>query len=148
MDNRPYISQDLRRLVKERADCLCEYCLIHESDTALGCAVDHVISIKHGGATDADNLAYACVFCNRYKGSDIGSIIWATREFTRFHNPRCDRWATHFQLQHATIQPLSNIGEATARILGFNDQSRVLERLFLIERSQYPHPSAVKRIQT
>jgi len=146
MDKRPYISQDLRRLVRARAECLCEYCLIHESDTALGCAVDHVISIKHGGATNADNLAYACVFCNRYKGSDIGSIIWETQEFNRFYNPRRDHWTAHFQIQQAIIQPISAIGEVTTRILGFNDQDRVLERQILIERVRYPHPSALPRI--
>lgn len=87
---RPYINQELRRLVATRAAHLCEYCLIHEEDTAFGCAVDHIISLKHGGTTAADNLAYACVFCNRFKGSDIGSIIWQTREFIRFYNPRSD----------------------------------------------------------
>lgn len=148
MDNRPYISQDLRRLVKERADRLCEYCLIHESDTALGCAVDHVISLKHGGTTDADNLAYACVFCNRYKGSDIGSIIWETQEFTRLYHPRRDRWIAHFEITQAHIQFISPIGEVTARILGFNYQDRVLERQILIERNRYPHPSALKRIES
>ena len=29
---RPYILPDLRRLVAQRADGLCEYCLISESD--------------------------------------------------------------------------------------------------------------------
>jgi len=33
---RPYISLQLRRLVAERADYLCEYCLIAEADS-LGC---------------------------------------------------------------------------------------------------------------
>ena len=42
---RPYIDRQLRRLVATRADHLCEYCLIHEQDTALGCAVDHIISL-------------------------------------------------------------------------------------------------------
>ncbi|NJP11229.1 MAG: HNH endonuclease [Leptolyngbyaceae cyanobacterium RU_5_1] len=121
--------------------------MVHEQDTAFGCAVDHIISLKHGGATDADTLAYACVFCNRFKGSDIGSIIWQTREFTRFYNPRHDRWSTHFQLQTATIQPLTNIGEVTARILGFNDSDRLLERHLLINHNKYPHPAALKRIE-
>ena len=94
---RPYINQELRRLVADRADRLCEYCLMHEQDTVFGCAIDHVISLKHGGSTDASNLAYACVFCNRYKGSDIGSIFWQTREFSRFYNPRSDRWSEHFE---------------------------------------------------
>jgi len=59
-----YISADLRLLVAARAALLCEYCLIHEEDTYLGCQIDHVISEKHRGATVAENLAYACTFCN------------------------------------------------------------------------------------
>jgi HNH endonuclease len=143
---RPYISQDLRRLVVNRAEYLCEYCLIHEKDSAFGCAIDHIISLKHGGATDAANLAYACVFCNRFKGSDIGSIVLQTKEFTRFYNPRSDRWAEHFQRQYTTLQPLTNIGEVTARILGFNDGDRLLERQLLINQNKYPHPVALKRM--
>ncbi|MFQ5652963.1 MAG: HNH endonuclease [bacterium] len=39
--------------------------MIHEEDTFFHCQVDHIISLKHGGPTDADNLAYACVICIR-----------------------------------------------------------------------------------
>jgi hypothetical protein len=144
----PYIERQLRRLVATRADHLCEYCLIQEQDTALGCAVDHIISLKHGGETDADNLAYACVFCNRFKGSDIGSIVWQIREFTRFYHPRWDNWGEHFKLEDALIQPITNIGEVTARILGFNDRPRLLERQLLITKNKYPSPAALKRINS
>ena len=143
---RPYINQELRRLVAARADLLSEYCLIHLDDTALGCAVDHIISLKHGGATAADNLAHACVFCNRFKGSDIGSIVWKTQDFTRFYHPRRDHWADHFQLQEFTIQPHTSIGEVTARIFGFNDSERCLERQVLTARGRYPHPAAIGRM--
>ena len=68
---RPYLSKSLRQMVVDRSDHLCEYCLIHENDTVLGCAIDHIISLKHSGPNPEDNLAYACVFCNRYKGSDV-----------------------------------------------------------------------------
>jgi len=67
-----YVAADLRRLVELRANHLCEYCLIHADDTYLGCQVDHVIAEKHGGATDADNLSYACTFCNRSKERKSG----------------------------------------------------------------------------
>jgi hypothetical protein len=143
---RPYLSQALRRQVAARADNLCEYCLVHEQETAFGCAVDHVISLKHGGTSDIGNLAYACVFCNRFKGSDIGSIILETQEFTRFYNPRRDRWADHFQLTDAVLSPLTSIGQVTARILGFNDSDRLLERQLLIAQQKYPHPDALKRM--
>lgn len=85
-----YISAELRRLVASRANGSCEYCLIHEDDTYLGCQVDHIISEKHDGATESENLAYACALCNRSKGSDIGSIAASTGELTRLFNPRTD----------------------------------------------------------
>lgn len=69
-----YISDHLRQVVALRADHFCEYCLIHENDTFFGCEVDHIVSRKHGGMTESANLAYAYFFCNRLKGSDIGSL--------------------------------------------------------------------------
>ena len=70
-----YIPAEMRRLVIGRAGRRCEYCLIHEDDTYFGCEVDHVVSEKHGGLTVVENLAYACLACNRFKGSDLGSIL-------------------------------------------------------------------------
>ncbi len=140
-----YVAADLRRVVKSRANHVCEYCLIHEDDTYLGCQVDHVIAEKHGGSTNADNLSYACTFCNRAKGTDIGSIAPSTDEFTRFYNPRTDRWADHFTLNGAIIEPRTPIGEATARILGFNEPDRMLERETLQNIGRYPPKEAIAR---
>lgn len=142
---RPYISLQLRRLVTSRADHLCEYCLILEVDT-LGCEIDHIISVKHGGLTTEDNLAYACVFCNLHKGTDLGSINWRTRELVRFFNPRRDFWGDHFRLDGAVIQPLTDLGEVTARILDFNSEDRILERQALIEVGRYPSAAAQQRM--
>jgi HNH endonuclease len=41
---------------------------------------DHVIAEKHGGATSADNLAWACFYCNRFKGSDLASVDPTSRD--------------------------------------------------------------------
>jgi len=138
-----YVSEELKRLVADRAEYLCEYCLIHEEDTFLQCQVDHIISIKHGGQSDIDNLAYACAICNRNKGSDIGSMLLPSREFTRFFNPRTDTWLHHFKLQGAIILPRTNIGKVTAQILGFNNDGRILERETLIAMGRYPSTSAL-----
>src|SRR5947209_20629554 len=105
-----YIGAELRRLVAARANYRCEYCLIHEDDTFFGCEVDHIISRKHGCATTADNLAYACMICNRQKGSDLGSLAQRTGELVRFFNPRTDKWEDHFVLTGALIKPLTDIG--------------------------------------
>jgi hypothetical protein len=141
-----YLSPALRRLVAVRADFLCEYCLIDENDTFFGCEVDHIISEKHGGATEADNLAYACAFCNRAKGSDIGSILPQRGTFVRFFNPRTDLWAKHFVLDGVMIVTLSDIGEVTARILEFNNSDRLLERQALHAVGRYPNAAATARI--
>ena len=124
---------------------MCEYCLITEADTFYGCEVDHVISLKHGGSSEPENLAYACALCNRAKGSDIASIS-ASGELTRFFNPRTDRWAEHFRLEGASIQPLTTIGEVTARILGFNDSARLHERDEMIRFGKYPSEAAARTL--
>lgn len=68
------ISSKLRQLIIERAQSKCEYCLIHQDFSIYSHEVDHIIAIKHGGQTVADNLALSCLACNRHKGSDFATI--------------------------------------------------------------------------
>ena len=132
-----YIPVALRRRVTARARRACEYCLIHQDDTFTGCHVDHIVSEKHGGLTESENLALACTFCNLYKGSDLCSLA-SSGKLVRFYHPRTDIWAEHFALTDATIEPLTSIGEVTARILRFNHPDRLLERQSLIDAGLYP----------
>ena len=141
-----YVSIELRRFVAERAERICEYCLIHEQDTYAGCQIDHVISEKHNGLTAADNLAFACALCNRHKGTDVGSIVHATNTFVRLYNPRIDQWSQHFKLDGPRILSLSEIGEVTVKILRFNDDQSVEERQLLLSIGRYPSPAALRRI--
>jgi HNH endonuclease len=143
-----YISAELRRRVVARAEEICEYCLIAEDDTFFGCEADHIVSEKHGGPTEVENLSYACVSCNQAKGSDIGSIDWETQEYTRFFNPRTDRWADHFELVGNRIEGFTPIGHVTARILRFNTAERRLERQLLQSVARYPSDAAMRRMQT
>lgn len=148
MAKRTAVPREMRRQVAARANYLCEYCLISEGDTFFGCHVDHIISVKHGGPTTVDNLAYACVVCNRQKGSDLGSIDWETRTLVRFFNPRSDQWSDHFYLQGARITSPTSIGEVTARILGFNSDSQECEQQTLMDENRYPSSAAMRRIGT
>jgi len=129
-----------------RAEGVCEYCLIAEDDTFYGCEIDHIISEKHGGPTEDDNLAWACIVCNQAKGSDIGSINWDTGAFVRFFNPRRDRWADHFALMGSRIEGKTPIGAVTAKILGFNSGERLLERQALQAINRYPSAVASRRM--
>jgi hypothetical protein len=141
-----YVSAELRRLVESRAERTCEYCLIHESDTFFGCQVDHIVSEKHGGSTEGENLAYACTFCNQSKGTDVASVSPMTGGLVRLFNPRTDHWADHFSLRGNAIEPLTPIGEVTARILRLNEPERVLERETLIGMGRYPPSQAKTRL--
>lgn len=143
---RPYINEELRRLVANRANYFCEYCLVAEADRSSTYQVDHIISVKHGGSTTTDNLCYACIYCNLQKGTDLGSINWQTGELVRFSNPRRDFWGEHFRLDEAVIQPLTDIAEVTARIFDFNNEERILERQALMEVGRYPSALALKRV--
>ena len=141
-----YISDQLRQQVALRANFLCEYCLLHEDESYLGCEVDHIISLKHGGPTELWYLGFACMRCNRRKGTDISSINWQTGSLVRFFNPRRDQWAGHFQLSAAHILPLTEIGEVTVRIFGFNEPKRIQERELLWRAGIYPSAAAMEVI--
>ncbi|MDB5336276.1 MAG: restriction endonuclease [Planctomycetaceae bacterium] len=141
-----YVSVDLRRLVESRAHHVCEYCLIHEDDTYFGCQVEHITSEKHGGQTEAANLAYACAVCNRAKGTDLGTVL-RSNELTRFYNPRTDRWLDHFSLSGGVIQFKSAIGEATSKIFRFNQAERILERETLQFIGRYPTVEATELLR-
>ena len=125
-----------RRLVIERAERHCEYCLVHEDSAGFPHQIDHIISRKHGGSSGIGNLAYACVLCNRYKGSDIASIDPAGQP-TRFFDPRRDIWDEHFKLNGPVIQPITTVGEVTARVLRLNASERVIERQLWQSLGQY-----------
>ncbi len=136
------IPTEIRRDVRERANLICEYCLLSEADSYFAHQIEHIISLKHGGSSNIENLALACVFCNRNKGSDLGSVIPSSNLLIRFFNPRTDIWAKHFRLEGSLIEPLTDIGVVTARIFKFNIDDRVLEREILIRTSRFPDNAA------
>jgi len=137
------VSSDIRQIVVVRAHHVCEYCLIAEEDAFFRFQIEHIISRKHGGSSELENLALACVFCNRYKGSDIASLIPETNELIRFYNPRSMRRHEHFRLNEVIIEPQTEIGEATVRILQMNHDDQILERRVLYHRGRYPSENAL-----
>lgn len=137
------IGPETRQIVASRANFVCEYCLITEEDAYFRFQVEHIISRKHGGSSDLDNLAFACVYCNRFKGSDIASLKPETDDLIRLFNPRTDRWNDHFRLNGATIEASTEIGEATVRILQMNHPDRIMERKALSRSGRYLSESAI-----
>ncbi len=123
-----YIADSLKKQVIERANNRCEYCLQADVFAYISHQIDHIISIKHGGQNNFDNLAYACFQCNINKGSDIGTMLLPDRTFIRLYNPRSDIWQDHFEIANGVIYAKTTIGQATIKVLDFNDVDRILER--------------------
>jgi hypothetical protein len=134
-----YLPESIRRQVAQRANNRCEYCLMPEAFLATFFHVDHIRSLKHGGSSVIDNLAYSCAHCNQHKGSDIGTFSDETDEsFVRFFNPRKDAWTDHFELMGGEIVATTAIGLATVAVFNFNQPERVILRNELSELGQYP----------
>ena len=85
-----------------------------------------MISLKHGGSSEFENLAYSCLRCNAWKGSDIGSLDG--NHFVPLFNPRKDLWQNHFTMRGLVIKPLTAEGRVTARLLRLNADQRLAER--------------------
>jgi 5-methylcytosine-specific restriction endonuclease McrA len=132
-----YVPASLRRQVIERAGDRCEYCRFPQSMTLLAFEMEHIIAEKHGGMTTLENLALACPYCNRAKGTDLGSIDPETNQLTTFFNPRIQDWQKHFALAGAVIMPLTAEGRVTTVILQFNIPDRLQERERLVAIKQY-----------
>jgi hypothetical protein len=115
------VSPGTIRRVRERAAGRCEYCQLPSALHPAPFQVDHVIAKQHGGASSLDNLAMACMHCNRYKGPNVAGIDSETGELTRLFHPRVDKWNSHFQWSGAEILPLSPIGRVTVKVLFMND---------------------------
>lgn len=134
-----YVPNRLRDLVISRANFRCEYCRLHQDDEPnYPHEVDHVIAEKHAGQTHENNLAYACFYCNRFKGTDLTSLDPLTNEITPLFNPRTQIWTEHFMLDGPVIVPLTAIGRTTSFLLKLNRPRIVQRRTYLIQLGRYP----------
>ena len=131
-------SNKIKLQVAQRAQFRCEYCLLSEAISFYSFHIDHIRSLKHGGTSLLQNLAYCCPDCNHFKGSDVGSFSDFEDQLVRFFNPRKDKWEEHFELDNGSIFGKTPIGIATERIFKFNNTDRIIFRRQLTVLSQYP----------
>jgi hypothetical protein len=93
--------------------------------------VDHIISEQHRGETAPENLALACVHCNRYKGPNIAGLDPLTGELVRLFHPRRDVWSEHFAFDDGRITGTTPVGRATVQVLSMNAEGPVQLRRLL-----------------
>lgn len=120
------ISEQLRQLVRERARNRCEYCHLHQNQLPfVRFHIDHVIARKHGGQSDSDNLALACLHCNSHKGSNLAGIDQDSRVLIPLFDPRSQSWDEHFENDGAAIVGKTSIGRVTVDVLQMNGPDRL-----------------------
>ena len=128
----------LAQLVRNRADGRCEYCQMPAALYRTVFHVDHVIAVKHGGDTSAENLALACLHCNLHKGTDLASLDPTTGLLTRLFNPRTDRWHDHFTWAGPMLIGRTDVGRTTLKLLRLNEAMLVAIRESLIAERRWP----------
>lgn len=134
-----YIPSHLRKLAIQRSNNRCEYCLLQADDEPIfPHEIDHIIAEKHEGQTVEDNLAYACFYCNRFKGTDLTSIDPLTGEITPLFNPRMQVWSDHFALDGPLIVSMTQVGRTTIRLLQMNRPRMIQRHTYLIQLGRYP----------
>jgi len=136
--SRTHIPTALRQQVRERAGHRCEYCLVRDQSVLLPHTIDHIIAEQHGGKTTFENLAQACIHCNRQKGPNIASLDPNTEDLVPLFNPRLHHWEEHFQRKGAIIFALTPIGRATVNLLELNSHERLRIRRGLLAAGCYP----------
>ncbi|PJF29802.1 MAG: HNH endonuclease [Phototrophicales bacterium] len=123
-----------RDFIRQRANNRCEYCQKPDFITSFSYQVDHIISKKHGGSDNLDNLAWACFECNNAKGADIAAYDPITNMLVPLYNPRTQIWDDQFKIDNTGfIIGKTAIGRATVTILNINRETEVALRQGLIE---------------
>jgi hypothetical protein len=131
------LPESVRAQVRLRVEKRCEYCRLPEGFSFYSHQVDHIISIKHKGSSDLNNLAWACFDCNNAKGSDIAVYDEETGQLVPLFNPRTQKWGEHFRLDAGTIIGITSCGRATVSFLNLNRDELVRTRRDLIEIGLY-----------
>jgi hypothetical protein len=119
---RSKLSTEIQQQVRQRAQCLCEYCHTNEQWQYIQFTIDHIVPLKQGGSDSLDNLALACFHCNRHKSSRQAALDPETQQLTPLFNPRTQEWSEHFiwSADALAILGVSAIGRATITALKLN----------------------------
>lgn len=132
------MDRSLHQLVWQRAGGLCEYCQRPQDSSSCPFEIDHIVAEQHGGATDAGNLAVACIYCNRHKGPNLSGTDPETGRIVRLFNPRTDGWDEHFEWAGPVLHGRTDIGRATIVVLAINRPEYVDVRQELIDAGLFP----------
>jgi hypothetical protein len=104
--------------------------------------VDHIVAQQHSGSDRESNLCLCCLRCNLKKGPNIASRdpeAANENNLVALFHPRQQPWHDNFQLHDdGYIFGTSPAGRATARLLDFNEEDRVVLMRVLMRQGWRP----------
>lgn len=135
-----YVSEIIRKRVRERAGNRCEYCLSHQDYIMGRLQIDHVYPVAKGGKKTEDNLCLACEFCNQYKWTKTEELDPITNGNIKLFNPRQQTWSEHFTWSDdgTKIMGITPCGRATITALRLNNSLAVAVRKNWVEVGWHP----------
>jgi hypothetical protein len=132
------VSRDVAWKVRQRAQNRCEYCHLPAEIHPLPFHVDHIVARPHGGRAVLENLALACLHCNRHKGPNIAGSDPTTGSPIRLFHPRQDVWQEHFEWIGPLQTGKTPIGRVTIQVLAINNPDFLVMRTALLEEDAFP----------
>ncbi len=111
---------ELKELIHRRAGYRCEYCRLPENGSDVDFEIDHVRARTHGGDSESENLALSCIYCNRFKGTNLAGVDPVTGFAEFLFNPRIHTWTDHFTWQGFVLVGVTSVGRTTIQTLRIN----------------------------
>jgi len=120
MPDRP--DAQTRRLVADRANFRCEYCLSPAGLAPSPFSAEHILPRSLGGKNAEDNLAFSCQGCNGHKYARTKATDPVTGKIVSLFNPRQQNWSQHFSWTEdgTRVEGQSAVGRATVLALQLN----------------------------
>ena len=120
------IPKPLYEIIRQRANCRCEYCHYPELLSSAPLSIDHIQPQSLGGSDDLDNLALACRRCNERRYNFVKGVDATSGIEVILFNPRQQQWSDHFlwSADGLTIVGTTPTGRATCDRLDLNDNRR------------------------
>ncbi len=115
--------------VRQRYDFRCGYCGVSETDTGGELTVDHFRPVSAGGDDSDDNLVYACVRCNQYKGALLPQAMDIAQQRRLLH-PLRDSLPAHLRedAQTGQLEALTETGTFHIEALHLNRAALIVNR--------------------
>jgi HNH endonuclease len=135
-----YVSEAVRRRVREAAENRCGYCRSHQRYLLGPLEIEHLVPLVCGGLDEEENLWLACAPCNRFKGGQTEAPDLVTGEVHALYNPRTQRRGEHFQWDAggAIIRGTTPVGRATVAALRLNHENAAAVRRNWIAAGWHP----------